>query len=171
LININAQASPQVQYGRFSHILGEVYMFKNILLATDGSDASQHAADLAVALARVHGAKITALYVVDPYPYLGIGEANPYGFQAYMAAALEHGTQATSRVVDMAGAGEAKVEITPRIVEEVTSYRGIVDTAKTEGCDLIVVGSHGRTGVSRVLMGSVADKVVAHALVPVLVVR
>ena len=60
-------------------------MFKRILLATDGSSASDHAAMLAISLARTHGAKLTALYVVDPYPYLGIGEANPMGFNAYMA--------------------------------------------------------------------------------------
>jgi len=56
-------------------------MFKHILLATDGSAASDHAAQLAVDLARVHGATLTALYVVDPYPYLGVGESNPLGFQ------------------------------------------------------------------------------------------
>ena len=63
-------------------------MFKHILLATDGSDASSHAAAHRSGARTHHGARLTALYVVDPYPYLGIGEANPMGFQAYMSAAL-----------------------------------------------------------------------------------
>jgi nucleotide-binding universal stress UspA family protein len=149
----------------------EAIMFKHILLATDGSPCSERAATVAVDLARVHGAKITALYVVDPYPYLGIGEANPYGFQAYMSAAQELGAQAHAKVTAMCSAGGTAVQMTPRVVEDVTAYRGIVETAQTEGADLIVVGSHGRTGLPRVLLGSVASKVVAQASVPVLVVR
>jgi nucleotide-binding universal stress UspA family protein len=122
-------------------------------------------------MARVHGAKITALYVVDPYPYVGFGEANPIGFNAYMAAAQEHGAQAHTRVKALCETEGTPVAITSLTVEGVTAYRGIVDTAKTEGVDLIVMGSHGRTGLSRVLLGSVAAKVVADAPVPVLVVR
>ena len=75
-------------------------MFRHILLATDGSAASEHAAQMAVQLARVHDAKLTALYVVDPYPYLGIGEANPMGFQAYMSAAYEHAAQAHRKIAE-----------------------------------------------------------------------
>ena len=146
-------------------------MFKHILLATDGSPTSEQAAKLAVDLARVHGAKITALYVVDPYPYLGIGEANPYGFQAYMSAAQELGVQAHAKVTAMCSAGGTTVQMTPRVVEDVAAYRGIVDTAEAENADLIVMGSQGRTGLPRLLLGSVAGKVVAQASVPVLVVR
>ena len=62
-------------------------MFKHILLATDGSAACDQATRTAIALARTHGARLTAVNVVDPYPYLGIGQANPLGFQAYIAAA------------------------------------------------------------------------------------
>ena len=76
-------------------------MFKHILLATDGSAASDHAAQLAVSLARTHAARLTVLYVVDPYPYLGIGETNPLGFQAYMSAALEHAAQAHAKVMTL----------------------------------------------------------------------
>ena len=146
-------------------------MFKHILLATDGSPASEHAAKLAIDLARVHGAKVTVLYVVDPYPYLGIGEANPYGFQAYMAAAQEHAAQAHAKVVAMCGEGADKVTMQSRIVEDMTAASGIVKTAKDEGADLIVVGSHGHTGLTRLMLGSVATKVVAESTVPVLVAR
>ena len=153
------------------HSLCEVIMFKHIMLATDGSPTSERAGAVAVDLARVHGAKLTVLYVVDPYPYLGIGEANPYGFQAYMSAAQELGAQAHAKVAAMCSAGGSAVQLTQRTIEDVTAYHGIVDTAQTEGADLIVVGSHGRTGLPRVLLGSVASKVVAQASVPVLVVR
>src|SRR3954453_9260652 len=94
----------------------EAIMFKKILLATDGSPASANAARLAVDLARTHGARLTAVYVVDPYPYLGIGEANPLGFQAYMSAAHEHAAQAHSQVSALCSQG-ASVDLHVRRVE------------------------------------------------------
>lgn len=145
-------------------------MFKHILLATDGSAASEHAAQLAVDLARVHGAKLTALYVVDPYPYLGIGEANPLGFQAYMSAALQHAAEAHNKVAALCEKAPV-VAFQPRLAEEVAAAAGIVQSAKQVGADLIVVGSHGRTGVARLMLGSVASKVVAESAIPVLVAR
>jgi nucleotide-binding universal stress UspA family protein len=144
-------------------------MFKHILLATDGSAASEHAAQLAVDLARAHGAKLTALYVVDPYPYLGIGEANPLGFQAYMSAALQHAAEAHGKVLAMCE--KAAVPFQPRLAEDVGASAGIVQSARQVEADLIVVGSHGRTGVARLMLGSVASKVVAESPVPVLVAR
>lgn len=146
-------------------------MFKHILLATDGSTASDHAAALAVGLARTHGAKLTALYAVDPYPYLGIGEVNPMGFQAYMATAQEHAASAHAKVAALCNQGGAPVELQARMLEEVAVASGIVQTALSEGADLIVVGSHGRTGIARLMLGSVAAKVVAESTVPVLVAR
>ncbi len=146
-------------------------MFKHILLGTDGSAASEHAATLAVGLARTHGAKLTALYVVDPYPYLGIGETNPMGFQAYMAAAQQHAAQAHAKVEALCKRAEPPVELEVRLVEDVTAMRGIVDMAQETHADLVVVGSHGRTGISRLMLGSVAAQVVAHSPVPVLVAR
>jgi nucleotide-binding universal stress UspA family protein len=145
-------------------------MFQHILLATDGSAASEHAAQLAVDLARIHGAKLTALYVVDPYPYLGIGEANPMGFQAYMSAALQHAAQAHQKVMALCEKAPA-VAFQPRLAEDVGAASGIVQSARQVEADLIVVGSHGRTGVARLMLGSVASKVVAESTVPVLVAR
>ena len=146
-------------------------MFKHILLGTDGSAASEHAATMAVDLARIHGAKLTALYVVDPYPYLGVGETNPMGFQAYMAAAQQHAAQAHAKVAALCEASSPRVPLEVRLVEDVTAMRGIVDSAQEEKADLVVVGSHGRTGISRLMLGSVAAQVVAHSTVPVLVAR
>lgn len=146
-------------------------MFKHILLGTDGSAASEHAAALAVDLARTHGAKLTALYVVDPYPYLGVGETNPMGFQAYMAAAQKHAAEAHAKVDRLCTQSAPPVPLEVRLAEDVAAARGIVDMAVSEGADLVVVGSHGRTGVARLMLGSVAAKVVAQSTVPVLVAR
>lgn len=144
-------------------------MFKHILLATDGSAASEHAASLAVDLARVHGARLTAAYVVDPYPYLGVGEANPMGFQAYMSAAQEHAATAHAKVAALCE--KASVPFEARLVEDAGAAPGIVQSAREVAADLVVVGSHGRTGVARLMLGSVAGKVVAESPVPVLVAR
>jgi nucleotide-binding universal stress UspA family protein len=146
-------------------------MFKNILLATDGSPASDNAAQLAVQLAGVHGARLTAVYVIDPYPYLGIGEANPLGYQAYMSAALQHAGAAHAKVLDLCTAATPRVEFSPRVAEDVGAASGIVAAARELHADLVVVGSHGRTGVARLMLGSVAAKVVAESPVPVLVAR
>lgn len=146
-------------------------MFKNILLATDGSPASTHAAQLAVELARIHGARLTALYVVDPYPYLGVGETNPLGFQAYMSAAYEHAAQAHGKVAAMCAQDGKPVELQLRRAEDMHASDGILLAAKEEGADLIVLGSHGRTGIRRLMLGSIAAKVVGQSPVPVLVAR
>lgn len=146
-------------------------MFKHILLATDGSAASEHAAELAIGLARTHGARLTAVFVIDPYPYLSVGETNPYGFNAYMAAAQARAAEAHARVMELAGRDGAQVAVEARMVEEVGSARGILLTAENEGADLIVVGSHGRSSLGRLVLGSVANRVVAESRVPVLVVR
>lgn len=146
-------------------------MFKNILLATDGSAASEHAAQLAVSLARTHGARLTALYVADPYPYMGVGEVNPMGYQAYSAAAQQLAAQAHAKVDSLCKTGGATVALEARLVEDVAASSGIVQTATEVGADLIVVGSHGRSGIARLMLGSVATKVVAESPIPVLVCR
>ncbi|MCF8168505.1 MAG: universal stress protein [Rhodoferax sp.] len=146
-------------------------MFKHILLATDGSAASAHAAQMAVGLARTHGASLTAVYVADPYPYMGVGEVNPVGFQAYMAAAQEHAALAHAQVEALCTESGTPVTLQVRLVEDVAAASGIVQTALAEGADLVVMGSHGRSGIARLMLGSVATKVVAESTVPVLVCR
>ena len=127
-------------------------MFKHIVVATDGSPASAHAATLAVGLARTHGAKLTAVYVVDPYPYMGVGELNPLGFQAYMAAAQQMAAAAHAQVDALCQKDGAPIALQARLVEDMG-------------------GSHGRTGLMRLMLGSVATKVVAESPIPVLVTR
>lgn len=144
-------------------------MFQRILFATDGSAASDNAARFAVDLAKVHGATLTALYVVDPYPYLGIGESNPLGFQAYMSAAQQHAGDALGKVRTLCD--QAGVPFQSRVVEDMAAAGGIVQAVRQNEADLLVVGSHGRTGVARLVLGSVASKVIAESPVPVLVAR
>ena len=146
-------------------------MFKHILLATDGSPACDHAARIAVELARTHGARLTAVHVVDPYPYLGIGQANPIGFQAYMQAAHMHAGKALQRAAELCDDGGQPVRMETRIIEEATASHGIAQTARDEGADLIVMGSHGHGALRKLVLGSVTTKVLAEAAVPVLVTR
>jgi nucleotide-binding universal stress UspA family protein len=146
-------------------------MFKNILLATDGSAASTQAAELAVGLAAKGSARLTALYVIDPYPYLGVGESSAVGFQAYMGNAYEHAAQAHAKVADLCANAAGHVDLHMRRGEDTSAAENIVRTAVEEGADLIVVGSHGRTGMSRIMLGSVAARVVTASPVPVLVAR
>ena len=149
-------------------------MFKRILLATDGSPASDHAATVAVSLARTHNAHLTAVYVIDPYPYIGIGEMNPMGFQAYMGAAQEHSAQAFAHIQQLVNEEDKEGSAIPldtQLVEEVAAHKGILQAAETDNADLIIVGSHGRSGLERLLLGSTANKVSSHSIRPVLIVR
>ena len=146
-------------------------MFKKILLATDGSTSAEGATKLAIDLANQHGAKLLALYVVDPYPYLGIGEVNPAGFTAYIQAANAHAAKVHSDVLDLAQKSAPNVTVECLLVEDTASSVGIVQTSSNQTCDLIVIGSHGRGGIGRLVLGSVASKVVNESRVPVLVSR
>ena len=143
-------------------------MFKRILLATDGSAASEHAAGIAVELARTCAARLTVLFVVDPYPYLGVGEANPMGLQAYMSSAKQLAAEAQDRVARLWSGAAADLDM--RVVEDAPPA-GIVRIARDMGADLVIVGSHGRSGMARLMLGSVAARVVAESPVPVLVAR
>lgn len=146
-------------------------MFRNILLATDGSTASEHAAKLAVELARTQGARLTAVYVVDPYPYLGIGDTNPMGLHAYLSADRDHAAAAHAKVEALCEEAQPPVALELRLVEDATAAKGILETARNEGADLIVAGSHGRRGLNHLALGSVAAKIAAQSPVPVLIAR
>lgn len=145
-------------------------MLKHILLATDGSAASDHAAEMAVDLARNMGAKLTVLYAVDPYPYLAVGEMSTEGLQHYMSAAQQDAAAAHSKVAALCKQGSA-VTLIPVTVEERAVASAIVEYANGQDVDLIVVGSHGRSGIARLLLGSIATKVLAESTLPVLVAR
>lgn len=145
-------------------------MLKHILLATDGSAASDHAAALAVDLARNMGAKLTSLYAVDPYPYLAVGEMSTEGIQYYMAAAQQEAAAAHAKVQALCDQG-SPVALHTLVVEDRAVSKAIVENAKSEGADMIVIGSHGRTGIAKLMLGSITTKVLAESTLPVLVTR
>ena len=103
--------------------------------------------------------------------FLGIGETNPLGFQAYMSSAHDHAAQAHARVAALCTNNGKPVQLDLQLAEDVTVTEGILKMAAAEGADLIVIGSHGRGGLMRAVLGSVAGKVVAQSALPVLVVR
>ena len=160
-------------------------MFKKILVPTDGSGQASAAATTAAQLAKSQGAQIVGVYVIDPFPYIGIGDASAVGLQTYLTeakAAAGHGqsferpcrlTAAAGQALEMLGKACA-VEGVPfagDTIERNVVHEGILETASAEGCDLIVMGSHGRRGLKSLILGSVAQKVLAHAELPVLIVK
>lgn len=144
-------------------------MFDKILLPTDGSEVSLAAAERAVALAKLCGAPLHVVFVQEPYPYAGIGAASGAGMQEYQAAAQQHAAEAFARIGALAKV--PGVQLSTETVEGSGPAERIVEAAQRSGADLIVMGSHGRTGVARVLLGSVASKVLVLSPVPVLVVK
>ena len=144
-------------------------MFKKILVPSDGSQLAHHAAEFAADLAQQHGAQVVGIYVIDPFPYIGIGDASAIGLQAYLTEAKAAAGVALD-AARMACAAEG-VPFAGDTIERNVVYEGIIETAEAEGCDLIVMGSHGRQGVKALILGSVAQKVLTHAKVPVLIVK
>lgn len=144
-------------------------MFKKILVPTDGSELSLNAANTAAQMAKTHGAEVIGVYVIDPFPYIGIGDASAAGLQAYLAESRSVAGQALDalgKVCSVAGVPYAGDTIERNVV-----YEGVIETANAEGCDLIVMASHGRQGVSALVLGSVAQKVLTHTKLPVLIVK
>jgi nucleotide-binding universal stress UspA family protein len=129
-------------------------MFKHILFATDGTEASDHAASIAVDLARSHGAALAAVFVIDPSPKFRLGKTNPW-----------------VHVANLATTGGTHVPFKTLLVEDRVAYKGIVQAAEVQNADLIVVGSHQRKSLQGRLLGSTANKVLSHAKQPVLIVR
>lgn len=144
-------------------------MFKKLLVPVDGSATSQLAVDKAVGLARAFGSEMTVLFVIDPYPFTGVGEGFAYGQNHYFGALRAEAEAA------LAGArkamDEAGIQGSASVVESHVVWRGILEAASGGGADLIVMGSHGRSGIEKLMLGSVAQRVVAQATIPVLVVR
>jgi nucleotide-binding universal stress UspA family protein len=144
-------------------------MFKKILVPVDGSTLAHAAGEFAANLARQHGAQVVGVYVIDPFPYIGIGDASAVGLQAYLAEAKAAATQALD---DLRQVCEARgVPYAGDTIERNVVYEGILETCEAEGCDLIVMASHGRKGVQALILGSVAQKVLTYAKVPVLIVK
>jgi nucleotide-binding universal stress UspA family protein len=144
-------------------------MFKKILVPSDGSAQAAHAAKTAAQLAKSQGAQIVGVYVIDPFPYIGIGDASAVGLQAYLAEAKTAAGQALDALGKICAA--EGVAFAGDTIERNVVYEGILETASAEGCDLIVMGSHGHRGIKALILGSVAQKVLTHATVPVLIAK
>ena len=144
-------------------------MFKHLLVPVDSSSSSGQAVRKALGLAQACGSAVTAIYVVDPYAFSGVGADFAYGQAEYLGAATleaEEALKATREIFEGEG-----VTIATSLVEGHAVYRGILETAATVGADLIVMGSHGRRGLDKLLLGSVTSQVLSHTHLPVLVVR
>jgi nucleotide-binding universal stress UspA family protein len=141
-------------------------MYDRILVPTDGSEGSRRVVEHAVRLADVHGATVHGLYVVNSGSFAGLPlESSWEGLDEMLRADARAAVEVVRRV-----AADAGVPFETRIIEGSPS-REIVEYAEREGCDLVVMGTHGRGGLDRLLLGSVAEKVVRASRVPVLTVR
>lgn len=144
-------------------------MFDKILLPTDGSEVSLAAADRAIAMAKLTGAGLHAVFIQEPYPYAGVGATNSAGRDEYLSAAHRQSAAAFAHLENLArGTG---ITLTTEHTEGSNPAQDIVDAARRCNADVIVMGSHGRRGVARVMLGSVAAKVLLLADVPVMIIK
>jgi len=141
-------------------------MYDHILVPTDGSPGVERAVEHAVDLAAAHGATLHALYVVNTASYSSMPMETSWEHVRDMLG--EEGEQALERVQELAQPEGVGVET---IVVDGSPSREIVHYAEDGGIDLIVMGTHGRGGIDRLLLGSVAERVVRASKVPVLTVR
>jgi len=145
-------------------------MFKHLLLPTDGSPLSARAIDQGVALARQLGAKVSMITVLEP---LRAFNASSELLADVRESFEKNSREAADRTLQAAAdqAAALGVQASTTVVTGSQPYRQIIDAAAKGGCDLIVMASHGRRGVSGLLVGSVTQKVLTHSSIPVLVIR
>ncbi len=144
-------------------------MFKRILFPTDGSEITMKALPSALGMAKLAGAELRTLAVKEPFPYSAVSEMQPVPPQEFFDAQERVATARVKAVVAAADAAGIKCEA--HTVEALHPWEAILDHAKAQDCDLIVMASHGRRGVSALLLGSETQKVLTHSTLPVLVVR
>jgi nucleotide-binding universal stress UspA family protein len=145
-------------------------LFSNILVATDGSDLAAKAVEQGVLFAKEIGAKITAVTVTEPIDLspteMSQLQRTPFEYKTYAEAHAEEVLGTVSAACKSAG-----VVCDTLHVEHRHAYQAIIDAAEARNCDLIVMASHGRHGVSAVVLGSETVKVLTHSKIPVLVYR
>ncbi|TBR40485.1 MULTISPECIES: universal stress protein [Dyella] len=145
-------------------------MFQRILLPIDGSDLSLRAVDTGIALAKAIGAKVFALHVVEPLASVAyFTEKLMASQEAYTRGAMRRAEGYLDEVKQRAEAAGVACEVA--IAEDHRPCMAIVGTATTQGCDLIILGSHGRSGLDRLLLGSETYKTLLSSKVPVMVCR
>ena len=145
-------------------------MFKHIMIPTDGSDLSRKAMLYGVQLAKESNAKVTALTIRQPYMVTAVDTYAVVGSQEEFEMSSREIADRALEQVKMAGEAAGIVVHAAQEVHD-QPYRAIIDCALANGCDLIVIASHGRRGVSALLLGSETNKVLTHSTIPVLVYR
>lgn len=140
-------------------------MYSRILVPTDGSTTGESAIEYAIELASTHGATIRTIYVVNAASYGGVPVETAW--DGLGDVLRDEGHAAVERVATLAD-GRVPVET---VVREGSPSRAIVEEADRAECDLVVMGTHGRGGIDRLLLGSVTERVVRSSAVPVLTVR
>jgi nucleotide-binding universal stress UspA family protein len=145
-------------------------MFKNLLIAADGSELSDKALKQGLELAKALHARTTIVHVTPPWSTIAAGEIAvmfpPQEYEANMTAAAEGLLGRLGKMAEAAGVACETVH-----VSDPEPHTAILATAKKHGCDLIVMGSHGRRGIAGILLGSVTTKTLTHGHVPVFVYR
>ena len=147
-------------------------MYKRILLPTDGSPVSRKAVKHGVALAKAVGAKVIGFFAPEDYRALIYTEYVPpvsishEDFETYARRAADKQLAFVKKTAEAAGVPYESCYMT-----SIAPWEAIIESARRKRCDLIVMGSHGRTGMAAVLMGSQTTKVLTHSKVPVLVTR
>jgi nucleotide-binding universal stress UspA family protein len=144
-------------------------MYQRILVPTDGSDITGKAVQAAIELAALSKATLMTIGVKEPFPYSAISEMQPVPPQEFFDAQERIASTHVKTVMEAASA--AGVTCEGHTVEALHPWEAIIDHARTKGCDLIVMASHGRRGVAALLLGSETQKVLTHSTLPVLVVR
>ncbi len=147
-------------------------MYEHLLLATDGSKLSGKAVTHAIGLAQSLGAKLTAFYASPDYPMPMYAEGIAFDRiprKEYEAAVSKEAARILDAVATKAMAGGVKCAAVHVIGG--TPWEGILRTARKAKCDAIVMASHGRRGISGLLLGSESHKVLTHSKLPVLIVR
>ena len=145
-------------------------MFKHILIPTDGSDLSRKAVLYGVQLAKECKSKVTALTLAEPYHVASMDAVLvSVGEDEYEEESRRISDQALEQVKMAADAAGVPCDTIREIHDQ--PYRAIIDVAHAKGCDLIVMASHGRRGVTALLLGSETVKVLTHSTIPVLVYR
>ncbi len=143
-------------------------MYANILLSTDGSDTARKGLKHGIALAKALNAKMTVITVTEPVPIFYGGQPTWMSPQEIEMISEEF----AGKVLDEAGAMVEQIGISAELLHVPNAHpaTAIIETAKSRGCDLIVMGSHGRRGLRKLFLGSQTSEVLADGSVPVLVV-
>ncbi|RYE57873.1 MAG: universal stress protein [Rhizobiaceae bacterium] len=149
-------------------------MYSNIVCAIDGSDLSTKAFTHAIALAGKLGARLAAVTVTDPSIIIAPGAEMMMVDTSSILAELDKAKAESAKAVleDATKlASAASIDLTTQHVPDLPAAEGIIRSAKNVGADLIIMGSHGRRGLGRLLLGSQAAEVLAHAEIPVLIIK